>query len=260
VIVNIGPVHLERMRTLDGVVEAKAEIAEDASTVVLNVSAHGLADLADRLAATGTRVIRVAAEPGVEADVTVVSGEDATLDVRRDGVSIHTVKDTNAHASNVASALGVVIALGLELSDVIDRLDSLPTSEHRQEIARSGKGVIVIDNTFSSNPASAASSLALMTRLAEPGVRRVVVTPGMVELGPLQPIENRDFAVAADDAATDMVIVGYTNRKFLLSGAAHRDLLVHLAATRDRAVDWVRDTLTDGDVVLYENDLPDHYP
>jgi UDP-N-acetylmuramoyl-tripeptide--D-alanyl-D-alanine ligase len=260
VIVNIGPVHLERMRSLDGVLAAKAEIAEGTSTVVLNVSAYGLADLADRLAASGKLVIRVATDADVAATVAVISGDDATLDVRHGGVSIHTIKDTNAHASNIASALGVVLALGVELSDVVERLDSLPVPEHRQEIARSGKGVIIIDNTFSSNPASAASSLALMTRLADPGVRRVVVTPGMVELGPLQPIENRDFAVAADDAATDMVIVGYTNRKFLLSGAAHRDLLVHLAPTRERAVDWVRDTLTDGDVVLYENDLPDHYP
>jgi UDP-N-acetylmuramoyl-tripeptide--D-alanyl-D-alanine ligase len=82
----------------------------------------------------------------------------------------------------------------------------------------------------------------------------------MVELGPLQAVENHDFAVAADDGATDLVIVGQTNRKALVAGAAHRDIRVHLTPTRDKAVDWVRATLTDGDVVLYENDLPDHYP
>ena len=99
-----------------------------------------------------------------------------------------------------------------------------------------------------------------MRRLAERGARSVVVTPGMVELGPLQAEENREFAVAADDAATDLVVVGQTNRKALMAGAAHRDLRVHLTSTREEAVDWVRATLTDGDVVLYENDLPDHYP
>jgi len=66
--------------------------------------------------------------------------------------------------------------------------------------------------------------------------------------------------VAADDAATDLVVVGQTNRKALVAGAAHRDIRVHLTPTRDKAVEWVRATLTDGDVVLYENDLPDHYP
>ena len=86
------------------------------------------------------------------------------------------------------------------------------------------------------------------------------MTPGMVELGTLQRAENREFAVAADDHATDLVIVGLTNRKPLLAGAAHRDIRVHLVPTRDQAVAWVRATLTEGDVVLYENDLPDHYP
>jgi UDP-N-acetylmuramoyl-tripeptide--D-alanyl-D-alanine ligase len=260
VIVNIGPVHLERMKTLDGVAAAKAEITEDASTAVLNVSAHGMAALADRLAAEGRRVVRVATDtdhPG--ADVVVLDDGEGTLDVTF-GPLHHVIKETAAHAANVAAALGVVRALGLDEEAAADRLDSLPVAEHRQEVSRSGKGVIVIDNTFSSNPASAASSLALVRRLTEPGARAVVVTPGMVELGALQPEENRTFAAAADDAASDLVIVGETNRRWLQAGAAHRDIRIHLAATRDQAVDWVRATLTDGDVVLYENDLPDHYP
>jgi UDP-N-acetylmuramoyl-tripeptide--D-alanyl-D-alanine ligase len=260
VIVNIGPVHLERMLTLDGVVAAKAEITEGVETAVLNVSAHGLAALADQLAARGTGVVRVATDPDTAADVRVLEDGNGNLEVHANGALVHKLEGTTAHASNVAAALGVVLALDVPIAAVLGRLDSLPVAEHRQEIARSGKGVIVIDNTFSSNPASAASSLSLLERLAEPGARRVVVTPGMVELGRLQPVENRDFAVAADDAATDLVIVGFTNRKALLAGAAHRDLTVHLASTRDQAVEWVRETLTDGDVVLYENDLPDHYP
>ena len=260
VIVNIGPVHLERMKTLDGVAAAKAEITEDVSTAVLNVSAHGMAALADRLSAAGRRVVRVATDADhAGADVVVLDDGEGTLDVNV-GPEHHVIKETGAHAANVASALGVVLALGLDGPAALDRLDSLPVPEHRQEVSRTGKGVIVIDNTFSSNPASAASSLALLRRLREPGARGVLVTPGMVELGPLQGEENRDFAVAADDAASDLIIVGQTNRKALEAGAAHRDIRVHYALNRERAVDWVRQRLTDGDVVLYENDLPDHYP
>jgi UDP-N-acetylmuramoyl-tripeptide--D-alanyl-D-alanine ligase len=224
------------------------------------VSAHGMAALADRLAAEGRRVVRVATDtdhPG--ADVVVLDDGNGTLDVTV-GSHHHVIKETGAHAANVASALGVVIALGLDVGAAVDRLDTLPVAEHRQEVSRTGTGVIVIDNTFSSNPASAASSLSLMARLREPGARGVVITPGMVELGPLQPEENRNFAVAADDAASDLVIVGQTNRKALEAGAANGDIRVHYALTREQAVEWVRRTLTDGDVVLYENDLPDHYP
>jgi UDP-N-acetylmuramoyl-tripeptide--D-alanyl-D-alanine ligase len=82
----------------------------------------------------------------------------------------------------------------------------------------------------------------------------------MVELGRAQFEENRKLAVEADDVASDLVIVGLTNRRALVAGALHRRIEVHLARTREQAVEWVRRELSEGDVVLYENDLPDHYP
>jgi UDP-N-acetylmuramoyl-tripeptide--D-alanyl-D-alanine ligase len=267
-IVNIGPVHLERMRSLDRIVAAKAEIFERPETrrAVLNVDAHGLAALADRLAAEGKTVIRVSTSD-TAADVAVTpvvpqgpADEQGGFVVWVRGERRHEVAASTAQPANVASALGIVLALDLPLELVLPRLDSLPDSEHRQQVITSPGGVTVIDNTFSSNPASATTSLALLERLAGPQSRVAVVTPGMVELGHAQFAANRDLAVAADDVATDLVIVGETNRKALLAGAAHRDLTVHLAPTREQAVAWVRANLHAGDVVLYENDLPDHYP
>ncbi len=100
--------------------------------------------------------------------------------------------------------------------------------------------------------------------MAPPSARRVVVTPGMVELGPKQVEENTSFARAVAEVADDLVVVGRTNRRALLAGArtvgegaALRCVVVE---RRDQAVAWVRDQLGTGDVVLYENDLPDHYP
>jgi UDP-N-acetylmuramoyl-tripeptide--D-alanyl-D-alanine ligase len=259
VMVNIGPVHLERMHTLDGIVAAKSEILEGVRVAVLNVSAHGLAALADEVEAGGTRVVRVATDDDAKADVRVVADANGALVVTVGELSCR-LEDTTAQAANVAAALGVVLALDLPIEDVLARLNSLPTPEHRREVVRTAKGVTVVDNTFSSNPASATASLALLDRLAEPGARAVIVTPGMIELGREQFAANKALAEAADDVATDLVIVGLTNRKALLAGADRRRLTVHLAANRDAAVQWVRDQLTDGDVVLYENDLPDHYP
>jgi UDP-N-acetylmuramoyl-tripeptide--D-alanyl-D-alanine ligase len=42
-----------------------------------------------------------------------------------------------------------------------------------------------------------------------------------------------------------------------VSGAPLR---VRSVGRRDQAVAWVRQNLGSGDAVLYENDLPDHYP
>jgi UDP-N-acetylmuramoyl-tripeptide--D-alanyl-D-alanine ligase len=84
------------------------------------------------------------------------------------------------------------------------------------------------------------------------------VTPGMIELGRRQFEENRAMAHAAAEVATDLVAVGRTNRRALVAGASSLHPVV--VRTRAEAVAWVRSHLGPDDAVLYENDLPDHYP
>jgi UDP-N-acetylmuramoyl-tripeptide--D-alanyl-D-alanine ligase len=70
--------------------------------------------------------------------------------------------------------------------------------------------------------------------------------------------ENRAFASATAQVASHLVVVGRTNRRALLAGAD--GLPTILVGDRESAVAWVRRELGPGDAVLYENDLPDHYP
>jgi UDP-N-acetylmuramoyl-tripeptide--D-alanyl-D-alanine ligase len=56
------------------------------------------------------------------------------------------------------------------------------------------------------------------------------------------------------------LVVGHTNRDALFKGAEGSAANVVALATRDEAVEWARSHLGEGDAVLYENDLPDHYP
>jgi UDP-N-acetylmuramoyl-tripeptide--D-alanyl-D-alanine ligase len=150
---------------------------------------------------------------------------------------------------------------------------------HRLEPTVGSGGGVVLDDTYNANPAGARVALEQLATAA-PGGRRVLVTPGMVELGRRQADENARFAAAAVGVVTDLVVVGATNRRALLAGArrgagtgdgdpirppeagvpaAGKPQVVTLA-TRDQAVAWVRHHVGPGDAVLYENDLPDHYP
>jgi UDP-N-acetylmuramoyl-tripeptide--D-alanyl-D-alanine ligase len=86
----------------------------------------------------------------------------------------------------------------------------------------------------------------------------------MVELGPVQREENARFAAAVAKVATHFIIVGRTNQKALLSGVRDASLdgarcEVRLVNDREQAVKVVQAEFGAGDVVLYENDLPDHY-
>ena len=126
-------------------------------------------------------------------------------------------------------------------------------------MSSSERGFSVIDDTFNSNPAGARVALGLLDRVGDGG-RKVVVTPGMVELGPDQFDQNLAFAAESAALADDVLIVGRTNRDALLEGSAKGSASVTVVTSREEAVDWVRQNLGPGDAVLYENDLPDHYP
>jgi UDP-N-acetylmuramoyl-tripeptide--D-alanyl-D-alanine ligase len=258
-IVNIGPVHLERVGSLDGIVAAKREIFERAEICVLNVDAHGLAAVADEEQAAGKRVIRVSTM-SPEADVTVVPDGDGFV-ASVSGQVISRVAHSNAPISNVAAAIGLALAVGLDAETIGPRLGDLPGSDHRQQITTGSSGATVIDNTFSSNPASAASTLSLLAKVgADAQGRRLVVTPGMVELGPVQDEENTTFAGRAGQEADVVVVIGRTNRGALLAGAQGQRAEVLTFDTRDQATVWIKAHAGPGDVIAYEGDLPDHYP
>jgi UDP-N-acetylmuramoyl-tripeptide--D-alanyl-D-alanine ligase len=163
--------------------------------------------------------------------------------------------------SNIACALGAAIALGADVAPLLERLPTLPVVENRLTVRTATSGATILDDTYNSNPSGTTLALLALGGLRTPGHRTFVVTPGMVELGPLQDAANRAFAAEAAAVATDLIVVGRTNRQALLAGASEASSEVRLrqVRTRDAAVAIVRDELGEGDVVLYENDLPDHY-
>jgi UDP-N-acetylmuramoyl-tripeptide--D-alanyl-D-alanine ligase len=295
VITAIGPVHLERFGSLDRVLSAKAEIMRRARCGVLVEDNPRLAALADELAArrpgaasdatpgapvvAPIKVIRVSAtRPSAEVCVL----EDAQgLSVLVRGAPVARTAPGEARPGNVAAAVAVALELGVPAAEVAQRLATLPVAPHRLEPSTDGRGVVVLDDTYNANPAGAAVALQTLTRHGARARRRVVVTPGMVELGPLQADENARFAESAGNVATDLVVVGRTNHAALLRGVAaaratrrgggdkERDGAgdngedtprVTTVRTREEATAWVRANVERGDVVLYENDLPDHYP
>ncbi len=268
VLTAIGPVHLERFGSLDRTLAAKSEIVAGARVVVCNVDDARLAGLADRLEAAGRDVRRASGGTpagGACADVVVRVGDEALSLVVEDREVGTVALAAGAHApagSNVACAVAAALALGATPEELCRRLGALPVADNRLQRSVTERGVVVLDDTFNSNPAGARLALRELRRQASPTGRRVVVTPGMVELGPLQFAENAAFAEAVAAIATDLVVVRRTNRSALLAGAARAGggCALVVVADRDAAVAWVRGELGEGDVVLYENDLPDHFP
>lgn len=263
VITAIGPAHLERFKTLDRTLQAKAEITERARVVVLNVDDERLEALAPQLASGGKKVVRASGRDP-QADVAVLDvagGIELRVCARLIGIVASEAPDRPTALSNAACAVGVALELGIEPETALPLLGSLPLPANRLQRYVAEGGYVVLDDTFNSNPAGARLGLARLEREAPEG-RRVLVTPGMVELGDAQAEENASLAAAAAAVASDLVIVARTNRRALSEGATRsgQGTSVLVVDQLGEAVSWVRRHLGPGDAVLYENDLPDHFP
>jgi UDP-N-acetylmuramoyl-tripeptide--D-alanyl-D-alanine ligase len=92
--------------------------------------------------------------------------------------------------------------------------------------------------------------------------KRLLITPGMIELGDLHEIENRKLGELASQYASHIILVGKEQTKPILDGihsSAFDMSNVQVKDTLSEAVDWYQEHLTAGDTVLFLNDLPDTY-
>jgi UDP-N-acetylmuramoyl-tripeptide--D-alanyl-D-alanine ligase len=264
VIVAIGPMHLERVGSLEGIVAAKSEIIERTSTAVLWTDTPELANLATTI--SGQRIIRCGTD--ANADVRVVTDDYVAPDgngsspasvVIYDGEIIGRIDpESGLHQSNVACAVGALIAAGIPPAQIARSFDQLHSPAHRATVEVGTNGITTIDDTFNSNPVGARRALERLT--ATGASRRFVVTPGMMELGPLQRSENADFATAVIESGAEMIVVGRTNRAALCEGIERAGGSAILVDSREGARRILAQQCQPGDAVLWENDLPDHYP
>ncbi|CAG4903963.1 UDP-N-acetylmuramoyl-tripeptide--D-alanyl-D-alanine ligase [Acidithrix sp. C25] len=262
-ITAIGPVHLERFGSEENILKAKTEIAKYAEVVVLNVDDPRLMVLASELERQGKKIWRVS---GVELarSVAVLTDDDGRNvvyhDQRRIGSTMTPVAKTN-----LAVAVAMALELGVTEAAIGSALTSLEPAKNRMNIAKLESGASVVDDTYNSNPSGARMALSQAATMLFAGSKLIVVTPGMVELGDRQYDENRLFGEEIASVATDLVIVGLTNKRALHRGAlgevqsGRSKVRITYQPTRDAAVKWIKANSTSGDVVLYENDLPDHY-
>jgi UDP-N-acetylmuramoyl-tripeptide--D-alanyl-D-alanine ligase len=255
IVTAIGPVHLERMKSLDVIDQSKFEITEQARTVVVNIDDDRLNRWVDRLNQSGKRV-RTAGSANTRASVRVVP-DGSTWSLLVDGVGAAVIDQVHGiQPTNLACALAGALELGLAVDQVALRVLGVAPVANRSNVVTAPSGVVLIDDTFNANPASALAALNLLGSLPLTG-RRVVVTPGLIELGDEQYGANMELGRRAASLGVSLVAVGRTNVRPLQGGYFGP---LQRFDTRDEAVAWVRATLVAGDGVLYLNDLPDHYP
>jgi UDP-N-acetylmuramoyl-tripeptide--D-alanyl-D-alanine ligase len=267
VVTSVGDMHLETFGSVENVARTKFELIEalpadgfgvvnvDSEAACRHISQHGVK-------VKGYAINNPSAD--YRAKDVVYAPFDTSFNIEHDGVvdegySSHLVGRGNI--LNLAAALAVAEHLGVAVESRRRAVRQIEQVEHRLSMRRNG-GITILDDAYNSNPTGAKMALEVLSGFATEG-KRYVVTPGFVEMGAKQFENNRAFGCDIAAAKPDAVyVVNEVNRKAIVEGLQHGgypESNVCCVASFAEAMASLQPKLKTGDVVLYENDLPDSF-
>ena len=258
IITSVGEQHLETFGTVENVLNTKFELA-DAIPSDGFIALNWDNELIRSRAVTAPAVTYGSRENGAGyyADNVTVSLHGCTFTVHTpDGESCtYTTRILGGHnVQNLTGCIALAHTLGVPLADMIYPVRMLKPVEHRLQLLPNG----FIDDAYNSNPAGFRSALDTLSSF---DATRVLVTPGMVELGERQEELNRELGAYAATRCDYAVLVGLKQAPALKAGLLEagfpEDKLV-VAADLQQALQFVA-TLPQDRIVLLENDLPDNF-
>lgn len=248
-ITGICSQHLESFKTIENVVKAKGEIIDSTAK-----KCYISADCYDYFKDSTGLIAKCDSVSGVIADGT---GTSFTLTLGGEARMVKT-KLLGAHSAyNIGLCACIAYELGMSLDEIADCISSLEFVEHRLQLIESN-GVNILDDGYNSNVVGARAALEVLRTLSG---KKIVVTPGLVELGVLEEEENK--ALGAQLVGFDKVIlVGETlvtavKAGYLENGGDSEKLTI-VPSLAD-AQNVIKDVIEKGDSVLFLNDLPDIY-
>ncbi len=274
IITAIGTAHYERFKSIETVFRAKFELADgviqNGGQVIVNaddipeglMEKRGLADNSSFLLCGGKGPasrppVTVSGvkqtENGIELTVQFTDGSQ--LDLQAPVFGLH-------QACNIA--LAAIAAKGLGVPDELIRgaVFTLPQTRHRLEVTGKQGGPVIIDDAYNSNPVGFRSALDVLNILSGGKKRRILITPGMVELGARHAEEHKqigriagrstDITLAVDSKRIPTFVEGFRE-------TAPPDTLLLEFSTQKEAEAWLKTNSGPDDVILFENNLPDLY-
>ena len=197
VILNVGPVHLELVGTVEGAAAAKAELIRD-----LPPDGTCVVPAGERLLAGHLRDDLRTISFGDGGDVRLRSFERgrAEIDALGERLSLELAYDQPYNLVNTLAAVAVALALGVRPEGRVEpRFSKL-----RGEIVELDEGVTVINDCYNANPMSMRAALEHLAAAGEG--RRIAVLGGMAELGADAARYHREVGRRADELAIDVLI------------------------------------------------------
>ena len=269
IITAVGCAHYERFKSLETVAQAKFELADAAVqhggkvVVAEDVMKHAAPQAFAR--SHEQSMVTVGTSPACALRIHSVrqSREGIEVDVAWLGAaySLKAPLFGEHHGLNIALAFAAACEVAVDPRQVILALASVPQISHRLEVKRQPRGSVVIDDAYNSNPVGFASAIRILDLLRGENGRRILATPGMVELGAAHDEEHAKIGTLAASHVDILLAVLPARIPTLIAAysAANPQGTVIPCANFVEAQAWLNTNLGATDVVLIENDLPDLY-
>lgn len=281
IISSIGHAHYERFKTLETVAHAKYELAEAALANNGDVVAHERTLRFDNAFEMRAQHLAHFIVCGQDNDPAKPDSEpsylsDADLHIKslqqtKKGLKIAlSWGSENAslavpifglhHGHNVALAYAAARKLGIDAADVKAALARCPQIPHRLDVKPQQDGSILVDDAYNSNPPGFRAALELMIAM-QPEGRKILVTPGIVELGSAHDQVHHALGAYAAEICDIVVVVNPSRIPTFIEGyrTSGKGRELKTFETFAQAQDWLVKEKKSGDLILLENDLPDLY-
>jgi UDP-N-acetylmuramoyl-tripeptide--D-alanyl-D-alanine ligase len=269
ILTSIGAAHYERFKDLETVAEAKFELVtavkQHAGRMIIDESVLEQNHAKQRINADRQSFVIVG--DSSEADIRIRSieqtdkGLNVELEEAGDTVTLFAPLFGNHHGRNLALAYGLARTIGIDVDRIKTALRSTPQIQHRLEVKTQPSGVIYLDDAYNANQAGFANALDLMQVLRKGDGRRILITPGVAELGEKHDTAHLELGKKAADTVDIAVVIKPERIPTFIEGMHSKPNTpqIHTFDQFSDARAWLDQTARSGDVVLVENDLPDLY-
>ena len=267
VVTAVGEMHLETFGSVENVLRTKFELIDSLPADGLGVINMDSEPIATAKLNHSCRMISYSVENKVadyRAEQINYTPAQTTFAIKsgdavRDCYSTHLVGRGNI--LNLLAAVAVADALQVPEAQQKRAMRQIEQIEHRLSIKRTAGGITIIDDAYNSNPAGAKMALEVLRDFNTEG-RKIVVTPGFVEMGDSQYRNNKELGGNIASAADIAIVVNRVNREAIVSGLSEAGFATERTIQTDsfaEASAYLATTMRAGDVILYENDLPDSF-
>ena len=261
-ITSVGPQHLETFKSIDNVFKTKFELYDAVTKKGGEIYANG-----------DNAIIREKADGSV-----ILYGNDGEFKYRAENVkggrggasfdlvlgeervSVTTKLLGKHNVLNIIGAAGLAYSMGVSAKDIAFAVSRLTPTEHRLEMKTSVKGSLLIDDAYNANPEGCLEAVKVLGSFE--GMQKVIITPGLVELGDKEYEYNKALGTAAAKVCDKIIFVGLKRSEPLAEGVRETDFNtenMYVASSFKEAMEIYSSFADENSVVLLENDLPDNY-